>query len=123
MDPKLKTHAANVLNKKSHLRMAQFHQRSYSFYARRSRMCKKRQSSQHSHLALSGSTSVKAVRRTLMKLTHGSLESPGTTIDCKVFCAQNLFLLSDFGRAKNVGYVFGSQAVLRCPYPLKEAKS
>jgi len=49
---------------------AQFHQRStYSFYARRSRMRKKRQSSHQYHLALLGPTSVKAARRTLMKLT------------------------------------------------------
>jgi len=68
---------------------AQFHQCStYSFYARRSRMrkkdsqvssviwhfwdlraCKKRQSSQQCHLALLGHTSVKAARKTLVKLT------------------------------------------------------
>jgi len=49
---------------------AQFHRRStYSFYARRSPMRKKRQSSQQCCLALFGSTSVKVVRKTLMKLT------------------------------------------------------
>ena len=51
---------------------AQFHQRStYSFYARRSRMRKKRQSSQQCHLALLGPTSVKATRKTLVILTQG----------------------------------------------------
>jgi len=48
----------------------QFHQLStYSFYARRYRMRKKRQSSQHCHFTLLGSSSVKVVRRTLMKST------------------------------------------------------
>jgi len=48
----------------------QFHQRStYSFYARRSRNEQKRQSSQQCCLALLGPTGVKAIRRTLMKLT------------------------------------------------------
>jgi hypothetical protein len=52
------------------LSWAQFHQRStYSFYARRSRMRKNRQSSQHCHFTLLGSASVKVVRRTLMKST------------------------------------------------------
>ncbi len=42
--------------------MAQFHQRStYSFYASRSQMGKKRQSSQQCHLALLGPKSVKAL--------------------------------------------------------------
>jgi hypothetical protein len=50
----------------------QFHQRStYSFYARRSRMRKKRQSSQLCHLALLGPTSVKAAHKMLVKLTPG----------------------------------------------------
>ncbi len=51
---------------------AQFHQRStYSFYTHRSRMRKKRHSSQQCHLALFGPTSVKAApaRKTLVKLT------------------------------------------------------
>jgi len=47
-----------------------FHQRStYSFYARRSQMRKKRQSSQHCHFMLLGSASIKVVRRMLMKST------------------------------------------------------
>jgi hypothetical protein len=51
---------------------AQFHQRStYSFYACRSRMRKKRQSSQQCHLAVLGPTSVKAARKMLVKLTPG----------------------------------------------------
>ncbi len=51
---------------------AQFHQHSLSsFYAHRSQVHKKRQSSQLCHLALLGPTSVKAVHRTLMKLTPG----------------------------------------------------
>jgi len=49
---------------------AQFHQRSmYSFYARRSRMRKKRQSSQQCHLVLLWPTSVKPALKTLVKLT------------------------------------------------------
>jgi len=49
---------------------AQFHKHStYSFYALRRRMRKKRQSSQQCHLALLGPTSVKAASKTLMKFT------------------------------------------------------
>jgi len=49
---------------------AQFHQRSmYSFCACRSRMRKKKQSSQQCHLPLLGPTSVKAACKTLVKLT------------------------------------------------------
>jgi len=52
---------------------AQFHQHfTYSYYARRSQMCKKRQSSQQCHLAFLGPTSVKAARKTLVKWTPGS---------------------------------------------------
>jgi len=52
--------------------LAQFHQRStYSFYIRRSRMRKKRQSSQQCHLALLEPNSVKAAHKTLVKLTPG----------------------------------------------------
>jgi len=43
-------------------------------------MRKKRQSSQQSHLALSGSTSVKAVRRTLMKLTPDVTQNGTSTL-------------------------------------------
>jgi len=51
---------------------AQFHQRStYSFYARRFQMRKKRKSCQQCHLALLGPTSVKDARKTLVKLTLG----------------------------------------------------
>jgi len=51
---------------------AQFHQRSmYSFYARRSQMRKNRQSSWQCCLTLLGPTSVKAVHKTLMKLSPG----------------------------------------------------
>jgi len=50
--------------------MAQFHQRStYSFYTHRSRKSKKLQLSHKYIFTLLGSTSVKAVRRMLMKLT------------------------------------------------------
>jgi len=60
-----------MLNLRLHIR-AQFHQRSmYSFYARRSQMCKKRQSSWQCRLALLGPTSVKAVSKMLVKLTPG----------------------------------------------------
>ncbi len=52
--------------------LAQFHQRSrYSFYACRSQMRKKRQSSQQCHLALLGPMSLKAASKTLVKLTPG----------------------------------------------------
>jgi len=52
---------------------AQFHQRSmYSFYARRSRMCKKRQSSEQCYLALLGPTSIKTAHKMLVKLTPWS---------------------------------------------------
>jgi len=52
--------------------LAQFHQCStYSFYARRSRMRKKRLSSQQCHLALLGPTSIKAAHKRLVKLTQG----------------------------------------------------
>jgi len=51
---------------------AQFHQHSTSsFYARRSRVRKKRQSSWQCRLALLGPTSIKAARKTLVKLTPG----------------------------------------------------
>jgi len=49
-----------------------FHQRSTSsFYTRRSRMRKKRQSSQKCHLALLFPTCIKAARKMLVKLTPG----------------------------------------------------
>ncbi len=67
-----------------YLPWAQFHQHStYSFYAHRSRKLKKRQSSQQCHLALLGPTSVKAVGKTLVKLTP----------DDKSACVQNTYTL------------------------------
>ena len=59
---------------RDHFTWCQFHQHStYSFYARRSRMLKKRQSSQHCHFTLLGSGSVKVACRMLTKLTPGHL--------------------------------------------------
>jgi hypothetical protein len=76
----------NVLRKslRAQLRSwAQFHQRSaYSFYAHRSWMRKKRQSSQQCHLALLVPTSVKVARKMLVKLTP---ESAKRTVKLIVF--------------------------------------
>ncbi len=72
-----------------------FHQRStYSFYARRSRMRKKRQSSQHCHFALLGSGSVKVERNMFMKLTPG--DDNFTNILHAVFSYDNIYLQFGF---------------------------
>jgi len=59
---------------------AQLHQSStYSFYARRSGMSKKRQSSQQCHLVLLGPKSVKAARKKLVKLTPCQMRKTNVT--------------------------------------------
>ncbi len=70
----------------------QFHQCStYSCNTRRSRMCKKRQSSQQCNLALLGPTSVKAAQKTFVKLHQVSISSTFylslicTTVFCEAF--------------------------------------
>jgi len=68
--------------------MCQFHQRfTYSFYACRSQNCKKIQLSHKYLFTLSGSSSVKAVHRTLMKLSHGNrILRLLKTVNVKILC-------------------------------------
>jgi len=84
------------------LSWGRFHQRStYSFYARRSRKCKKIQLSRQYLFMLSGPTSVKSVSRTLMKLTPGE-----TRLEVKfINILQSAFLHADPQSAKRHWYL------------------